>query len=79
MSRTASELAFLARAMKAPRIAACAESMARRAEEEGWDIDYYMTCLYYLTRPKDDRPEAGEVAERRVAELRCRRVGLAPG
>jgi hypothetical protein len=24
------------------------------AEEKGWDIDYYMCCLYYLTRP---RPE----------------------
>jgi hypothetical protein len=24
------------------------------AEEKGWDVDYYMCCLYYLTRP---RPE----------------------
>src|SRR5947209_5548123 len=24
------------------------------AEERGWDVDYYMTCLYYLTRPKDE-------------------------
>ncbi len=22
------------------------------AEEKGWDVDYYMTCLYYLTRPR---------------------------
>lgn len=22
------------------------------AEEKGWDVDYYMTALYYLTRPK---------------------------
>src|SRR5262245_52262618 len=22
------------------------------AEEKGWDIDYYMGCLYYLTRPR---------------------------
>jgi hypothetical protein len=22
------------------------------AEEKGWDIDYYMCCLYYLTRPR---------------------------
>jgi hypothetical protein len=22
------------------------------AEERAWDVDYYMTCLYYLTRPK---------------------------
>ena len=37
MCRTSSELAFLARALKARRIAACAEAMARRAAEEGWD------------------------------------------
>ncbi|HLW64336.1 MAG TPA: twin-arginine translocation signal domain-containing protein [Gemmataceae bacterium] len=24
------------------------------AEEKGWDIDYYMSCLYYLTRPKEE-------------------------
>jgi hypothetical protein len=24
------------------------------AEEKGFDVDYYMTCLYYLTRPKDE-------------------------
>jgi hypothetical protein len=24
------------------------------AEAKGWDVDYYMCCLYYLTRPKDE-------------------------
>jgi hypothetical protein len=24
------------------------------AEEKNWDVDYYMCCLYYLTRPKDE-------------------------
>jgi hypothetical protein len=24
------------------------------AEEKGWDVDYYMCCLYYLTRPKKE-------------------------
>jgi hypothetical protein len=24
------------------------------ADEKGWDVDYYMCCLYYLTRPKDE-------------------------
>jgi len=24
------------------------------AEEKGWDIDYYMCCLYYLTRPQEE-------------------------
>jgi hypothetical protein len=24
------------------------------AEEKGWDVDYYMCCLYYLTRPVEE-------------------------
>jgi hypothetical protein len=24
------------------------------AEEKGWDVDYYMCCLYYLTRPEEE-------------------------
>lgn len=24
------------------------------SEEKGWDVDYYMCCLYYLTRPRED-------------------------
>jgi hypothetical protein len=24
------------------------------AEEKGWDVDYYMCCVYYLTRPADE-------------------------
>jgi hypothetical protein len=24
------------------------------AEEKGWDIDYFMCCLYYLTRPREE-------------------------
>jgi hypothetical protein len=24
------------------------------ADEQGWDVDYYMCCLYYLTRPKEE-------------------------
>jgi hypothetical protein len=24
------------------------------AEEKGWDVDYYMCCMYYLTRPRDE-------------------------
>ena len=22
--------------------------------EQGWDVDYYMCCLYYLTRPREE-------------------------
>ena len=24
------------------------------SEDKGWDVDYYMCCLYYLTRPRDE-------------------------
>jgi len=24
------------------------------AEEKRWDVDYYMCCLYYLNRPRDE-------------------------
>jgi hypothetical protein len=24
------------------------------ADEKGWDVDYYMCCLYYLTRPRSE-------------------------
>jgi hypothetical protein len=24
------------------------------AEDKGWDVDYYMCCLYYLTRPREE-------------------------
>src|SRR5260370_3499288 len=31
------------------------------AEEKGWDVDYYMCCLYYLTRPREEaRKRLGE-------------------
>jgi len=45
MTNTASELAFLARAMKAPRVAECAAPMAKRAEEEGWDHQSYLAAV----------------------------------
>jgi hypothetical protein len=29
-------------------------ALVATAEEKGWDFDYYMCCLYYLSRPKDE-------------------------
>jgi DNA replication protein DnaC len=40
--RTHSEVAFLARALKAPRIAALASSLADQARTEGWDYQHYL-------------------------------------
>jgi hypothetical protein len=29
-------------------------ALIQLAEEQQWDVDYYMCCLYYLTRPRDE-------------------------
>jgi hypothetical protein len=29
-------------------------ALIQLSEEKGWDVDYYMTCLYYLTRPREE-------------------------
>ena len=39
---TAREVAFLARALKAPRISALAVPLAERARSEGWDYEHYL-------------------------------------
>ena len=43
--RDQSEIAFLARALKAPRIAARAEPLAKRAVEESWDHETYLAAV----------------------------------
>ncbi|MCC6174772.1 MAG: hypothetical protein IT305_05670 [Chloroflexi bacterium] len=45
MSSTASELAFLSRALKAPRIGAVADRLAIRARDEGWDYPAYLAAV----------------------------------
>jgi hypothetical protein len=29
-------------------------ALIEASQEKGWDVDYYMCCLYYLTRPRDE-------------------------
>jgi len=38
-------------------------ALIQLSEEKGWDVDYYMCCLYYLTRPREEfqRLLGGEV------------------
>jgi DNA replication protein DnaC len=45
MTPTSSEIAFLARALKAPRIGTRAEALAKRASEEGWDHQSYLAAV----------------------------------
>jgi DNA replication protein DnaC len=41
----ASEVAYLSRALKAPRIRQTAESLATKAREEGWDYEAYLAAV----------------------------------
>jgi DNA replication protein DnaC len=45
MTRASSEIAFLARALKAPRIAQRADSLAKQAAEHGWDHQTYLAAV----------------------------------
>ncbi len=42
---SSSEIAFLARALKAPRINAHAQTLAERAREENWDYEAYLAAV----------------------------------
>ncbi len=44
---TQSEVAFLSRALKAPRIAALASPLADRARSEGWDYEHYLAQVLH--------------------------------
>jgi DNA replication protein DnaC len=45
MTRASSEIAFLSRALKAPRIAQRADSLAKHAVEQGWDHQTYLAAV----------------------------------
>jgi DNA replication protein DnaC len=45
VSATVSELAYLSRALKAPRITAVSERLATRARDEGWDYEHYLAAV----------------------------------
>ena len=45
MSTPASELAYLARALKAPRIRSVSARLAARARDEGWDYEAYLAAV----------------------------------
>jgi DNA replication protein DnaC len=42
MATLSSEVAHLARALKAPRIRQAAVTLAKRARDEGWDYEHYL-------------------------------------
>ena len=67
MSGPGSELAFLARALKAPRINAVAGRLAERARADGWDYEHYLAAV--LGEEVDARDEHGGSARVRAARF----------
>lgn len=70
MSRPASEIAYLARALKAPRIRETAGLLASRAREEGWDYEGYLAAV--LSEEVSAREASG--GEHRVRAARFPQV-----
>src|SRR6266536_5287115 len=62
-----SEVAFYSRALKAPRIAALASSLAERARAEGWDYEQYLAQV--LSEEVSSRESHGGDARVRAAHF----------
>ena len=59
--RRLSSICSTASARRVGSLVCCAHNPAviELSEEQGWDVDYYMCCQYYLTRPPEEfREEA---------------------
>ena len=67
MSATVSELAYLSRALKAPRIKAVSERLAARARDEGWGYEHYLAAV--LSEEVNARDSQGGSARVRAARL----------
>jgi len=63
----ASELAYLSRALKAPRITAVSERLAARARDEGWDYEHYLAAV--LSEEVNARDSHGGSARVRAARF----------
>jgi DNA replication protein DnaC len=64
---SSSEIAFFSRALKAPRIAALAASLAERARSEGWDHETYLAQV--LSEEVASRESHGGDARVRAAHF----------
>ena len=57
MSANGSELAYLSRSLKAPRIAAVSARLAEKARADGWDYEHYLAAV--LSEEVDARNSHG--------------------
>src|SRR6266516_4638710 len=67
MSRPGSEVAFLSRALKAPRIREVATVLATRAREESWDYETYLVAV--LSEEVSSREDHGGTNRVRAARF----------
>jgi DNA replication protein DnaC len=67
VTASASELAYLSRALKAPRIKAVAGRLAARARDEGWDHETYLAAV--LAEEVSARDSHGGAARVRAARF----------
>ena len=71
MSGSRAEVAFLARALKAPRVAALASSLAEQARAEGWDYEHYLAqVLSVEVTPKETHGGAARVKAARFPQVK---------
>ena len=67
MTTTATDLAYLARALKAPRISSCAGRLAEQARDGGWTHEEYLAAV--LSQEVTSREASG-------ASIRIRAAGF---
>ena len=67
MSTSTAELAYLSRALKAPRIREVADRLAERARDEGWDYPAYLAAV--LTEEVTSRDSHGGAARVKAARF----------
>lgn len=72
MSRAASDLAYLCRALKAPSLASAVERLGERARAEGWSHEEYLAAC--LEREVAARADHGGEARIRAARLPARKT-----
>ncbi|MFF9667530.1 ATP-binding protein, partial [Streptomyces althioticus] len=69
--QTAADLAFLARAMKAPALLDAAERLAERAQAESWThLEYLVACLQREVSARDSHGGEGRIRAARFPAIK---------
>lgn len=77
--QTAADLAFLARAMKAPALLDAAERLAERAQAESWThLEYLVACLQREVSARDSHGGEGRIRAARFPRSRPSKSWTSP-